>query len=222
MKPFETFYGSFYEQPLLLWIVGLAQLGFVAMNRRASRSVRTFCLVFGVVSLIDTWLTAEDVAGVGSFGPVLGVAIATAFVVVGDFRVFLFLESARADGEIVIERRGVARAVGWSLIVPVATALLRRLLPDAPWRAQATFLLYEVALTCLMIGIRLAAPSAKPRWSRSVVDFVIAYYALWAFADALILGLHLDVGYLLRVVPNVLYYGGLLVVVSARAPAKAS
>jgi hypothetical protein len=222
MTPFESFYGSFYEQPLLLWIVGVAQLAFVATHRRTSRSVRTFGAVFGVVSLVDAWLTAEHVAGFGSLGPVLGVAIATAFVVVGDFRVFLFLASARADGRIAPEWNGVTRAVAWSLIVPLSTALVRRLLPDAPWRAQATFLIYETAFTALMVGIRLAAGAAKPRWNRRVVDFVIGYYALWAVADAIILGVHLDVGYLLRVVPNVLYYGGLLVVVSAAAPPKAT
>ncbi len=220
MNPFETFYGSFFEQPVLLWIGGIAQLAFVATNRRASRSVRAFCATFGVVSLLDAWLTAEHVAGVGSLGPVLGVAIATAFVIVGDFRVFLFLASARSDGRIALERKGVVRAVAWSLVVPIATAVVRRLLPDAPWRAQATFLIYETAFTCLMIGFRVAAGSAKPRWNRLVVDFVLGYYALWAGADAIILGLHLDVGYLLRVIPNVLYYGGLLVVVSATAPAK--
>jgi hypothetical protein len=221
MNPFETFYGSFFEQPVLLWIVGVVQLAFVATSRRASRSVRTFCTAFGVVSLVDAWLTAEHVAGVGSLGPGLGVAIATAFVIIGDFRVFLFLASARSDGSIVLEWKGVVRAVAWSLVVPIATAVVRRYLPDAPWRAQATFLVYETAFTCLMIVFRFAGRTAKPRWNRLGVDFVIGYYALWAGADAIILGLHLDVGYLLRVLPNVLYYGGLLVVVSATAPSTA-
>ena len=46
-------------------------------------------------------------------------------------------------------------------------------------------------------------------WVRRVTRFVIFYYLLWATADVLILVAG-DVGYLLRVVPNVLYYSGLI------------
>ena len=50
-------------------------------------------------------------------------------------------------------------------------------------------------------------------WVRGVSRYVIIYYSLWAFADAVILGLGLDVGYAIRVVPNILYYGGLIAVI---------
>ena len=41
---------------------------------------------------------------------------------------------------------------------------------------------------------------------RRVLGYVAVYYALWASADVLILYGGLDVGWLLRVVPNQLYY----------------
>ena len=50
------------------------------------------------------------------------------------------------------------------------------------------------------------------------VTFVIGYYALWASADAIILASGADVGFLLRVVPNALYYGGLVPVIAWTAP----
>ena len=39
MKPFETFYGSFYEQPLLLWMVDRA----LAQQNRFNLAVLALC-----------------------------------------------------------------------------------------------------------------------------------------------------------------------------------
>ena len=55
--------------------------------------------------------------------------------------------------------------------------------------------------------------------------FVLLYYGLWAAADALILATGADLGFAVRVVPNVLYYGGLIAVIGlagARATSEAS
>ena len=41
---------------------------------------------------------------------------------------------------------------------------------------------------------------------KRVMSFVMLYYGLWAGSDALILWGGLDAGWLLRVVPNQLYY----------------
>jgi hypothetical protein len=48
--------------------------------------------------------------------------------------------------------------------------------------------------------------------------YVIGYYALWAGADAIILTSGADTGFLLRVLPNALYYGGFVPVVAWAAP----
>jgi hypothetical protein len=46
-----------------------------------------------------------------------------------------------------------------------------------------------------------------------VSRFVLLYYGLWACADAIILATGADFGFGLRVIPNVLYYGGLIAVI---------
>ena len=51
--------------------------------------------------------------------------------------------------------------------------------------------------------------------------FVIGYYGLWAAADAIILTTGADMGFLLRVLPNALYYGGFVPVVAWTAPQQA-
>jgi hypothetical protein len=220
--PFETFYASFTQQPVLLW--SAAALGLVVSLvslRQATPSLRLFCLLFGLLPFFDAWLTAEDVAGIGALAPTAGVAVATFFVIVGDLRYFLVLTSATEAGAIAITGASFARAAFLSLVVPVAAAIFRSFLPDLPWKGRATFLFYEAAFVCLVLALRAGARRSRrrapPAWTRPVTDYVLVYYALWVAADVAILGLHLDAGYLLRVVPNVLYYGGLLAVVSLAA-----
>ena len=216
---FESFYDSFAQQPALLWGAAAAGLAVVALRRSTSRSVRAFCLIFGLIPFLDAWLTAEEVAGIGTLGPTLGVVVATFFVILGDLRVFLFLASATAEGEIAIDRAGATRAFLLSFVVPVASAVFRAFLPDAPWRGRATFLFYEVAFLALVLALRVFHwGGANLAWGRRVLRYVVAYYALWALADVGILFLHLDAAYLLRVAANVLYYGGLLAAVSLAAP----
>ena len=221
--PFERFYASFAQQPLLLWGAAAVGLAVVLLRRSTSRSVQGFCLLFGLVPFLDAWLTADDVAGVGALSPTLGVVVATFFVILGDLRFFLFLESATGEGEIALDGGKWARAIGLSFVIPVASALFRAFLPEAaPWRGRATFLFYEAVFVCLVLALRALGRGGRLGWTRRVTQYVLAYYALWILADVLILFLHLDVGYLVRVVPNVLYYGGLLAVVSVASPPRPS
>ena len=62
--------------------------------------------------------------------------------------------------------------------------------------------------TSLRIGFPGRLDAADPNRARleRVMSFVMLYYALWASSDALILWGGLDAGWLLRVVPNQLYY----------------
>jgi hypothetical protein len=221
MKTFEAFYGSFSQQPLLLWLVAAAGMVVVARDRGASRSLHAFALAWGIVPFFDAWLTADTVAGVGALSATVGTAVATFFVIVGDLRVFLFLEGAREDGAVALSGAKWARAIGWSLVVPVLSAVVRGFLPDAPWRARAVFLVYEVLFLGVM-GIWLIRPRAAPTWSGRVIAYVMTYYALWALSDAVILGTGWDAGYLVRVLPNVMYYGWLLAVMTRAAPTRAS
>ncbi len=224
MKPFEQFYGSPAQQPILLWCAAAVGLAVVAWHRHTSRSTRAFCMLFGLVPLLDAWLTADRVMGVGSLGPTAGTVVATVFVIVGDLRVFLFLTAATPRGELEWGAGKIARAALLSLVVPGVTAACKTLWPQRFARAQATFLFYEVAFVVLMLalcalGVRAGVGATRFAWGRRVVLYVLTYYGLWALADVVILFLGADLGYLLRVVPNVLYYGGLLATVSLSSPA---
>ena len=220
MKPFEQFYGSPAQQPVLLWCAAALGLAVVTLQRRTSPKTRAFCVLFGLVPLLDAWLTSDRVMGVGSLGPTAGTVVATIFVIVGDLRVFLFLTAATPGGDLEWSAGKIARAVGLSLVVPIVTAVFTRLWPQLLRQAPATFLFYEVAFLVLMLALRaLGVGATRLPWGQKVTLYVLLYYALWALADVVILFLHADIGYLLRVVPNVLYYGGLLAAVSQWSPA---
>jgi hypothetical protein len=53
---------------------------------------------------------------------------------------------------------------------------------------------------------RRVLPGARLRFLRNVCAYVSVYYMLWAASDLLVLAASLDAGWLLRVVPNQLYY----------------
>jgi hypothetical protein len=220
MKPFEAFYASALQQPVLLWCAAAIGLAVVATRRSLAPTTRVFCVAWSVVPFLDAWLTAERVLGLPPMSPGLATAVATAFVIVGDLRAFLFFEGATADGEILLDGRKIARAIAWSFIVPVTTALATATLPEAPWKGRATFLVYEASFEALVTARYVLGRRATNPWTRGVVRYVLAYYGLWVAADVVLLATGADAGFLLRVLPNVLYYGGLLAVVSLRAPAR--
>jgi hypothetical protein len=217
MRTFEAFYGSFAQQPVLLWLAAAIGLG-VATRRGLAPSARRFCLLFSLVPFADAWLTADDVAGIGALGPTAALVSGSLFAIVGDLRVFLFLEGATPEGEVALGTGDILRSLAWSLVVPVAAALVHGALPQTASRARATFLVYEIAFLALLAIRTRVAPTPARAWARPVVLFVNVYYGLWALSDALILGLGLDLGFLIRTAANVAYYGGLLAVVSLSAP----
>ena len=73
--------------------------------------------------------------------------------------------------------------------------------------------IHELAFLALALWLRgsrlpaLAAPepAGHRAYLRRALAYVAAYYALWAAADVLIL-LSVELGWLLRIVPNQLYY----------------
>jgi hypothetical protein len=217
VRTFEAFYSSFMQQPVLLWCAAAAGLGVVGMRRSIPRSTWVFCVGFGLLPFVDAWLTADDVAGFGALRTGVAEAFGSFFAIAGDYRVFLLFDAATPSGGIAVDLRKALRAVSWSLIVPVAAFVVHSCLPDAPWRGRATFLFYEVAFLVL-VTVRQTFWRPGAAWTRAVFRFVVAYYALWALADGLILVWSVDAAFLVRTVANVLYYGGLLAVTSLAAP----
>jgi hypothetical protein len=216
---YPELYDSFLQHPLLLWAAAILGLWLALSRRDLSRSVRGFCIALTTISLADAWLTTTDVPGIGPLEGIAATLVPLGFVLLGDFRYFLFIEIARPDGTLVSSPAAVARACGWTLAVPLTSQLIVRALGSDD--SRVLFLVYETLFVFLSLGIaRLYLPRRRDvvRWTRRVTAFVIAYYALWASADAIILATGADLGFLLRALPNVLYYGGLVPAIAWAAP----
>jgi hypothetical protein len=208
--PFQAFYDGSLQHPWLLWAAATGALGVVLARPRVPPDVRAYCVGLAALSLVDAWLTSNFVYGIGRFEGALASAVPLFFVLAGDFRFLLVATAGQPDGSLRFSGRALAQAAALVVIVPIGSQLAVAALPDALQGSRTLFLVYEVSfalLTCLLLA-RHANVRAVP-WVRGVAKFVIGYYVLWATADVAILTLG-DAGYLLRVLPNVLYYGGLI------------
>jgi hypothetical protein len=186
--------------------------------------VRWYCVVLAAVSFVDAWLTADEVLGIGPLHGTMSLVVPLAFVLIGDFRYFLFIESACPNGTLAIGARAFGRAAVWTLVVPLGSRLV--VLAFELEDPRALFLVYESLFVFLMMCVDAfylpKRGGAAFSWTRRVTRFVLAYYALWAGADAVILAAGSDLGFLLRVVPNVFYYGGLVPAIAWAAPVQPS
>lgn len=181
-------------------------------SSNAGRFLRAWALVFCVETVVDPLSTGPLVEAL-DLGYDATSAVMVLFVLLGDFRVFA-LVFFLADAERRLAR-SLRLAALVTLIVPVfaysANSVVEWLRPELT--AQRLWLLYELAFLALALVLR---GRFVPRWTadrpelrdglRRVLAYVALYYALWASADVLILYAGLDAGWLLRVLPNQLYY----------------
>ena len=182
-------------------------------------------IVLTMKNKLDAWLTANHVYGLGSLPDALAGAVPLLFVLLGDYRYLLLVTAGTSDGRLEPDARRLALAAALCLIVPLLSQVvvwLQAGSAGAPSNPRVMFLSYEIAFVCLTLALMRWHPNARPAgWIRSVSRFVVLYYSLWAAADALILLTGSDLGFGLRVAPNLLYYGGLIGVIAAAAPARA-
>lgn len=208
---FEVFYAGAIQHPWLLWIAALLALAFCLVRAGIAPGTRRYCAALVGLSMLDAWLSSNHIYGVGSLQGWAASAVPLFFVLAGDFRFLLLLDGAREDGSIAISARGASVAAGFTLIVPILAQLAVASLPESMSGSRTLFLIYELAFMALAGALLAWHPRVRSvPWLRSVTRFVLLYYGLWASADAIILGAGSDLGFALRVVPNVLYYGGLI------------
>jgi len=216
-ESFDAFYHSDLQSVYLLLVLPALFLAYwwaVAQpgdrcGPPTLRFVRLYSLVFCIETIIDPLMTGPVVKVLGGGGTVLGLL----FVLLGDFRVFVLVFGVCAPGRSLA---GVVReAALWTPIVAVSAyavyAVIDRVAGGAP--VQLLWMIHEVFFFALagfvrnvVIPSRTDATDPNRARLRRVMSFVMLYYGLWASPDALILWGGLDAGWLLRVVPNQLYY----------------
>lgn len=144
------------------------------------------------------------------------------FVLLGDFRVYwLVFRGVAPEGP---GGRSAGLAAGFTVLVPLfawgTASLLPRLLGPLP--DQTLWLVHELAFTGVAAWLALAylpsrvADAPRLRFLRAVLGYVAAYYALWAASDVLVLS-GVDPGWLVRCVPNQLYYAAFVPFVAWQA-----
>jgi hypothetical protein len=197
-----AFYGSIYQQPLLLAVPALLWLTLLLFRAQPHDSGWRYGVVFTALSILDAWLTAGTVLGLGPWTGALAVAVPVFFVILGDFRVYFWMHRHERG-------RFWFKALAWSLVVPAASALVMKLLPEA-WTAvpRVTFLVYEL----LFLGVFSVFCKLKGRFDVFGL-YALGYYALWVLADVALLATAETSGFAwcLRITANLLYYVGWMV-----------
>jgi hypothetical protein len=182
----------------------------------AAAFVDAYAVTFAIETMLDPLTTGPLLRALGLTDGAAGTAVMIGFVLIGDFRVYLLLFALLAIADGRSWRAGLPTAIAWTLLVPLIAYPLsvgvRTLRPDAD--PNTIWLLYEVlfvlvalALRAILVPRRVAGDQPALRgFLREALAYVVLYYGLWGFADALIQLGGLDVGWLLRVLPNQLYY----------------
>jgi hypothetical protein len=237
----QALYQSDLQGVVAVTIVPLLFLFYLAVSERAaagivpaaSRFVRIWAATFTTLGIVDP-LTGGPLLRVLDLADApIATAVMVAFVLLGDFRVYLLVftlmthAGTRHDARVAdpvfatrdalrrVPPRAALAAAGATLVVPLVAltvdAGIRARVPTAP--TQIIWLVYELAFLVVALAIRhwlipMRVPGTAPRlrtYLRAVLAYVAVYYALWAAADVVILA-GFDVGWALRMVPNQLYY----------------
>jgi hypothetical protein len=181
---------------------------------RAAGFVHAWALVFTLETILDPIATRPALSWLGLEGGRIADVAMVPFVLLGDFRVFLLVlrvaQPARALGPTLGE------AAAWTCLVPAVagtlTAALRASVAGLPsmtiWMVyEAAFLVLALVLRARLVPARVdpARPAVRA-YLRAIFTYVATYYALWVAADLAIVVGGLDLGWALRIVPNLLYY----------------
>ncbi len=218
---FQVFYASFVHHPLLLWLAAALGTTLALCRPGVDPSIRRYSALLGFLSVLDAWLTADGAVGLGSLSGWTASAVPLFFVLAGDYRYLLVAVCGTRAGGLALKARGLLAASGLVLIVPLTSRGLVSLLPDALDSPRMLYLVYELGFALLTLTLASRHPNVRDSpWLRRVSHFVVLYYGLWAAADAILLVTGSDLGYALRVVPNLLYYGGLIPAIAWLAPLK--
>ena len=217
-ESWRAFYQSDLQSVWSLLPVPAAFLVYLLLSARGRetgeasfepRFLRSWALLFAALTMLDPIVGGPVVRSLGAPPPVV-TAVVLVFVLLGDFRVYwLVLAFALRDA-----RRGARLAAAATPVVALlayaSDGLWDRTAPDPS--GQRLWLIHELLFTGVALWLatrwlpRHVADPVTLRFLRRVCGYVTLYYALWAACDALWMATSLDVAWLLRAVPNQLYY----------------
>jgi hypothetical protein len=182
----------------------------------AGAFVDAYAIIFALETIIDPIVGGPLARALGIADGPGATVILVLFVLLGDLRVYLLLFGLLA---VAAGRRwtvALARAAAWTLLVPAGAYALNTALHAAAsgipsssiWPIyEALFMIVALLLRGRVVDTRVVPlRPALHRYLRAMLLYVAVYYGAWFVADLLIQIGGLDVGWLLRVVPNQLYY----------------
>jgi len=193
---FQALYDNPLHIPVAAWVGSTLAIG-VAIARQ---KLVGFTIFFAIVCALDAFLTgpwtplASDSAAMTAAG--------ITFVIAGDLRYFVLLLDATKSW------RRLLATVALAFVVPVIVQIARA---AGVTELRKVFLIYELLFFVLALAIWFVV---RP-WSafvRRLTLFEIAQYGLWAGADILLLSTGADAAWLIRMVPNLMYYAFFLIV----------
>jgi hypothetical protein len=221
---FQQIYDSAWHHPIAAWAAGVLTLAVLAVGVRRDR-LRPVAALLALEIMLDAYCT-------GALTPLapgapLTTGLALVFVVVGDWRFFFLVERARPPRGILKRPstpQAAMAALGWALVVPLLTLVGRVALPSLLSNDRVMFLAYELALLPMVAFVawrarRWLRPGAARTFLLRLCAYEAALYALWALGDLTILVAG-DVGFLPRLVANLMYYAGFVPFVVAAAPSE--
>jgi hypothetical protein len=219
----EILYNSPWHNPFLAFVAGF---GVLLLAARRVAFFQGFMLLFAFEIVADALLTGGlKLADDRSWS----MPVAITFVVFGDWRYFVLIERYSRGGEkaSISPWPVLAISMGWALMVPVlqrvVAPLANAIAPAHATDLRLTFLTYEALFAVLAVvllafvlprRLRKVSPPIR-RWLVSLTVFELVQYVLWASADVLILaggssGSLREIGFGLRIVPNLMYYAAFL------------
>jgi len=215
MSP-ASWHALYHEGGQFPWAVMVVPFAFL-LYRAIARETPERSLASELAPFVSHWTTLFTLAALldplatGPFAqaldsPLAAQALSTAFVVSGDFRVYWLVLRLRAP------EQTAARAAGEAAALSAIAPLLAGVVALRVGQGQAMWLAHEVVSLGIAFALARLALASEPRhaqlagFQRSALGAMAAYYGLWAAADVLILS-GVDAGWLVRFVPNQLYYG---------------
>ena len=201
----HDFYHAAWQWPWALLVAPFAFLVWRSVaappgagtRPEAAPFVTLWCTLFAFETMLDPIVTGPIAKALGSDSA--STALGLLFVLLGDFRVWWLvfgLSSPRVGLRPALLATAAVPAFAW--LATRALGLGLGGLPD-----PALWLVHESAF----VGLAALLARRQPdRFARAVLAWSAVYYALWAACDVLILAA-VDEGWLIRCVPNQLYYG---------------